>query len=49
MWIITKIKPMDKPKEMPVRPGFDMETNRTVVWLGMLVIAITIVLYIIFW
>ncbi len=49
MGIITKLKPLAEPKVMPVREEFDMRPAPSVVWLGAIVIAITIVLYIIFW
>lgn len=48
-WIITLVKPLDKPKEMPVRQNFDMKPDKSVVWLGITVIVITLILYAIFW
>jgi len=49
MGIITKLKPLAEPKVMPVREEFDMRPAPSVVWLGVIVIAITIALYIKFW
>ena len=49
MAIITKLKPLAEPKVMPVREEFDMRPTPSVIWLGALVIAITLVLYVIFW
>ncbi|MHC4456768.1 MAG: sodium:solute symporter family transporter [Planctomycetota bacterium] len=49
MLIITLVRPLSEPKVMPVREEFDMKPTPSVVWLGILVIAITIVLYIRFW
>ena len=49
MGIITKLKPLAEPKVMPVRKEFDMRPAPSVVWLGIIVIAITIALYIKFW
>jgi SSS family solute:Na+ symporter len=49
MAIITILKPLKEPKVMPVKQGFDMTSSPLVYWLGAIVIAITIILYIIFW
>ncbi len=49
MAILTALNPREKPIEMPVRKEFDMKPTPSVVWLGGIVIACTIVLYIIFW
>jgi SSS family solute:Na+ symporter len=49
MSIITMVKPLSEPKVMPVREGFDMKPTKSVVWLGLGVIAVTLVLYVIFW
>lgn len=48
-WIITMVKPLEKPKEMPVRQDIDMKPDKMVAWLGAAVIVITLVLYGIFW
>lgn len=49
MAVITFIKPLKKPVEMPKRKDFDMRTTVLVKRLGILVICLVIVLYIIFW
>jgi len=49
MFVITKLKPLAEPKVMPVREEFDMRPAPSVVWLGGVVIVITLALYVIFW
>ena len=49
MTAITVIKPLPRPVEMPVREDLDMKPAPMIKWLGGIVIAITITLYIIFW
>jgi len=49
MAIITKIMPLPQPKVMPIREAFNMKPAPSVIWLGAVVIAVTIALYIIFW
>ena len=49
MYVITMFRPLDKPKEMPVREDFDMTISRSVKWMGSIVILTTVVLYMIFW
>jgi len=49
MLIMTLIKPMDKPRDLPVREEFDMRPAVAVKALGAAVIAITLILYAIFW
>ena len=49
MTVITIVKPLDKPIELPVREKFDMSTSSSIKWMGAIVVAATIVLYIIFW
>jgi len=49
MVVMTLIKPLSEPKVMPVREDFDMKPTPAVLWLGALVIIITLVLYGIFW
>ncbi len=46
---LTLLKPLREPKILPVREGFDMKPGRSVLLLGILVIAATITLYVIFW
>jgi SSS family solute:Na+ symporter len=47
--IITSIKPLKEPKVMPVKADFDMKSAPALKWLGPLAIAVTLLLYIIFW
>ena len=49
MFVITKLNPLPAPRVMPVREEFDMRPAPSVVWLGALVIVITLALYVIFW
>jgi SSS family solute:Na+ symporter len=50
MTLITLLKPLKSPRSMPVREGFeDIRSSRAVKYLGIVVIAITLVLYAIFW
>ena len=49
MFMILLAKPLAEPRKMPVREDFDMKPTPAVLWLGLGVIAVTIVLYIIFW
>ncbi|MGD8780976.1 MAG: solute:sodium symporter family transporter [Ignavibacteria bacterium] len=49
MAVITFVKPLDKPKELPVRKDFNMTPTASVKWMGAAVVVITLVLYAIFW
>ncbi len=49
MGIMTIINPLNKPVTLPERKDFDSSTSPIVKRLGILVIAIVVVLYIIFW
>jgi SSS family solute:Na+ symporter len=50
MTLITILKPLDKPKVMPVREGFeDIALVKSVKYIGIVVIAVTLALYAIFW
>jgi SSS family solute:Na+ symporter len=49
MGLITLARPLAEPKVLPVRQEFDMRPAKSVVVLGALVIAATLVLYAIFW
>ena len=49
MAIITIIKPLRKPKVMPVRADIDMKPPPLVIWLGGAVIAGVIAFFIVFW
>lgn len=47
--LMTAIKPLKEPVVMPVRERFDMKPTPAVLWLGAVVIAVTLALYVIFW
>jgi SSS family solute:Na+ symporter len=49
MLVITVTRPLPEPKLLPVREQFDMRSTPSVIWLGVLVIAVTLALYAIFW
>jgi SSS family solute:Na+ symporter len=49
MIILTIAKPLSEPKALPVREEFDMKPAPSVLWLGVLVIVVTLTLYVIFW
>jgi SSS family solute:Na+ symporter len=50
MTLITILKPMDRPKEMPVREGFEeIRLEKSIKYTGITVIAVTLLLYVIFW
>ena len=49
MIIITLVKPLTEPRTLPVREEFDMRPTPAVAWLGGVVIAVTLILYVIFW
>ena len=49
MAIVTLLKPLSEPKTLPSKGGIDLKPASSVVWLGAAVIAVTVVLYIIFW
>jgi len=49
MAVLTLLNPLAQPMRMPVREEFDMKPTRSIIWLGAIVIAITVTLYIIFW
>ncbi len=49
MAIVTILKPLSEPKTLPSKGGIDLKPASSVVWLGAAVIAVTVVLYIIFW
>ena len=49
MALITLIKPLDKPKVLPVREGVDTQTAPEVKIVGALVLAAVAVFYVIFW
>ena len=49
MGLITLIRPLKVPKVLPVNKDFDMRSTPVLKGLCVLVIAITLILYIIFW
>ncbi len=49
MGLITFFKPLEKPRELPVREGIETKTAPEVKLAGALVIAAVAVFYIIFW
>lgn len=49
MGLITFYKPLDKPRELPVREGIEIRTAPTVKLVGALVLAAVAAFYIIFW
>ncbi|MCF7973261.1 MAG: solute:sodium symporter family transporter [Phycisphaerae bacterium] len=49
MGLITFCRPLDKPKDLPVREDIEIETAPEVKVIGGLVIAAVVVFYIIFW
>ena len=49
MGLITFIRPLDEPRELPVREGVETKTAPEVKLAGALVIAAVAVFYIIFW
>jgi SSS family solute:Na+ symporter len=49
MGLITFIKPLDKPRELPEREGIETKTAPEVKLAGGLVIAAVVVFYVIFW
>lgn len=49
MGIITLLRPLPAPKEMPSREGFDGKPGKMVVGMGIAVIVATLALYVIFW
>jgi SSS family solute:Na+ symporter len=49
MALITWLKPLIKPVQMPVRKEFDMKPIPLVKYLGIGVVVVTVALYIIFW
>ena len=49
MVLITQLKPLSEPVTMPVKEGFDTKTHKMVYVWGGGIIALTTLLYIIFW
>ncbi|MGC9363424.1 MAG: solute:sodium symporter family transporter [Fidelibacterota bacterium] len=49
MTVITYLKPLAQPVEMPVRKEFDTQATPIIKWLGAAIVLIIILLYVIFW
>jgi SSS family solute:Na+ symporter len=49
MAVMTVFRPLSAPKTLPVREDFDARPAPAVIWLGAIVIALTLLLYVIFW
>ena len=49
MVVATLIKPLKEPKKMAIQQKVDMETSKMVVWIGIIIIVVTVALYIKFW
>lgn len=49
MTAITLLRPLEEPKEMRVREGFDAAPAPSVVWLGTAIIAVVAALYVSLW
>ena len=49
MVVLTLIRPLPQPKEMPVRDEIELKTSPIVLILGGLVILSVIAFYIVFW
>ncbi len=49
MAIITLVRPLKQPKELPVQENFDMRSTPVLKYLCAAIIILTVVLYIIFW
>jgi len=49
MTVLTLVSPLREARTMPVKAGFDLKSDASVVWIGLSVIAVTIGLYILFW
>jgi len=47
--VITAMRPLKVPVTMPEQKGFDMTPAPSLKWLGPLVVAMTLALYVIFW
>jgi SSS family solute:Na+ symporter len=49
MAVVTLIKPLAKPIEIKVSGAVSLEPSKLALWLGLAVVAITLVLYAVFW
>ncbi len=46
MTVITMVKPLKKPLNLPVRQAYDMSPTKSVLWIGIGIILLTIGLYV---
>jgi SSS family solute:Na+ symporter len=49
MTVITVLRPLDKPLELPVKTKIDLQPSRTALAFGMVVVVATLALYAYFW
>ncbi len=49
MLVVTKLKPLPEPPQLPDTPPISMETNPSLRWLGAGIVALTALLYFLFW
>jgi solute:Na+ symporter, SSS family len=49
MLVVTKLKPLPEPPQLPDTPPISMETNPRLRWLGAGIVALTALLYFLFW
>jgi len=49
MAVITLIRPLREPKQLPVQENFDLSSTPVIKYLSAAIIILTIALYIIFW
>lgn len=49
MAVLTLVKPLEKPVDMPEREGFDVKPDAKLKGMGITVVILTVMLYIIFW
>ncbi len=47
--VITIVKPLDRPVDLPVNKDMDLKTSRGAFAAGIVVVCLTVVLYIVFW
>ena len=47
--IMTLLRPLAQPVELPVNPKMDVTSSKTAKMFGYLVVALTLILYAIFW
>ena len=49
MSIITILKPLKEPKQLPIRKNIDLTPTPQLIWWGVAVIFVTLLLYVVFW